>query len=256
MTSFRAVLVKELYLFFASPIFYVAAVIFILLEGYFFYSAVNYFHLMSFQAARNPNLVLEANLSHMVLTPLLRQIGLLMLFISPLLTMRLYADERRSGTIELLFTLPFRDSTALLAKCMATYLVFLIMLCLSVPGILILDYLGEVEWGVVLCGYLGLMLMGAAFTCIGCLASAVTENQVVAAVISFGVLLLSWVINWSIPYTGPTVGEVFRYLSLFVHFNTFVRGLVDSRSIVFYVMVTVFFFVATLKVLELRRLKG
>ena len=130
MRNFRAILGKELYLFFASPIFYVAALIFILLQGYFFYSAVNYFHMVSFQAARNPNLVLEANLTHMVLTPLLRQIGLLMLFIGPLLTMRLYADERRSGTIELLFTLPVSDFKALLAKCSATYVVFLIMLLL------------------------------------------------------------------------------------------------------------------------------
>lgn len=256
MGNFRGILGKEIYLFFASPIFYVTTVIFILLEGYFFYSAVNYFHLMSFQAARNPELVLEANLTHMVLTPLLRQIGFLMLFISPLLTMRLYADERRSGTIELLFTLPLSDFTALLAKCLATYCVFLIMLCLSVPSILILYYLGEVEWGIVLCGYLGLLLMGAAFICIGCLASALTENQVVAAVIGFGVLLFSWVINWSIPYAGETLGQVFRYLSLFVHFNTFVRGLLDLRSVAFYLMITIFFFVTTLKVIELRRIRG
>lgn len=256
MSNFRAVLGKELYLFFASPIFYVAALIFILLEGYFFYSAVNYFHMVSFQAARNPNLILEANLTHMVLTPLLRQIGLLMLFIVPLLTMRLYAEEQRSGTIELLFTLPVSDFNALLAKCFATYLVFLIMLCLSVPSVLILNYLGEVEWGILLCGYLGLLLMGAAFICIGCLSSAMTENQVVAAVIGFGVLLFSWVINWSIPYAGETLGHLLGYLSLFVHFNAFVRGLLDLRSVVFYIMLIVFFFVATLKVLEFRRLKG
>lgn len=256
MRNFSAVLGKELYLFFASPIFYVAAFIFISLQGYFFYSSVNYFHIMSFQAARNPNLVIEANLTHMVLTPLLRQIGLLMLFITPLLTMRLYADEQRSGTIELLFTLPVSDFTTLLAKCFATYFVFLIMLCLSVPAIFILNYLGEVEWGILLCGYLGLLLMGAAFICIGCLSSAMTENQVVAAVIGFGVLLFSWVINWSIPYAGDNLGQLLAYLSLFVHFNNFVQGLLDLRSIVFYLMVIVFFFMATLKVIAFRRLKG
>lgn len=253
---FRAVFMKELYLFFASPIFYVAAFIFILLEGYFFYSGVSYFNMMSFQAARNPNLVLDANLTHMVLTPLLRQIGFLMLLITPLLTMRLYADERRSGTLELLFSLPVNDAVSLGAKCAATYVVFLIMLCLSLPSIFILAYLGRVEWGIILCGYLGLLLMGAAFITVGCFASALTENQIVAAVIGFGVLLFSWIINWSIPYTGQTFAHIFKYLSLFVHFSTFVRGLVDLRSVAFYVMVTIFFFVVTLKLLELRRLKG
>lgn len=256
MRKFGAVLIKELYLFFASPIFYVAATIFIFLEGYFFYSGVSYFQMVSFQAARNPNLVLEANLTHMVLTPLLRQVGLLMLLITPLLTMRLYADERRSGTLELLFTLPISDPIVLGAKCSATFLVFLIMLCLSVPSMLILSYLGEVEWGIVLCGYLGLLLLGAAFITVGCFASALTENQIVAAVIGFGILLFSWIINWSILYAGPTTGQVLKYLSLFVHFGNFVHGLVDIRSVVFYIMVTIFFFVTTLKVIEFRRLKG
>lgn len=256
MRKFRAVLGKELYQFFGSPIFYVATLTFVLLEGYFFYSGVNYFHIMSFQAARNPNLVLEANLTHMVLSPLLRQTGFLMLLITPLLTMRLYADERRSGTLELLFTLPVSDSIALGAKCSATYIVTLIMLALSVPFMLILAYLGKVEWGVVLCGYLGLLLMEAAFITIGCFASALTENQIVAAVICFGVFLFSWIINWSIPYTGPMMGVIFKYLSLFTHFSTFVYGLIDLSSVAFYVMLTLFFYITTLKVLEFRRLKG
>lgn len=256
MRKFRAILSKELYVVFASPIFYLTAIIFIFLEGYFFYSGLRYFHLVSFQASRNPNLVLEANLTHMVLTPLLRQLGLLMLFIIPLLTMRLYAEERRSGTLELLFTLPIGDFIALGAKFMATYLVFLIMLGLTLPSMVILGSLGNIEWGIVLSGYLGLLLMGAAFIAVGCFASAVTENQVVAAVVGFGILLLSWVINWSIPYTGPSLGQIFKYLSFFVQFGTFVHGLIDIRSVTFYLMVTIFFFVATLKVLEIRRLKG
>ena len=256
MRKFGAILIKELYFFFASPIFYVAAIIFIFLEGYFFYSGVSYFQMVSFQAARNPDLVLEANLTHMVLTPLLHQVGLLMLLITPLLTMRLYADERRSGTLELLFTLPISDPIVLGAKCSATFMVFLIMLCLSVPSMLILSYLGEVEWGVVLCGYLGLFLLGTAFITVGCFASALTENQIVAAVIGFGILLFSWIINWSIPYAGATTGQVLKYLSLFVHFGNFVHGLVDIRSVFFYIMVTLFFFVTTLKVIEFRRLKG
>ena len=98
--------------------------------------------------------------------------------------------------------------------------------------------------------------MGAAFICMGCLSSGMTENQVVAAVMGLGVLLFSWVINWSIPYAGETLGHLLAYLSLFVNFNTFVRGLLDLRSVVFYIMVIVFFFVATLKVIAFRRLKG
>jgi ABC-2 type transport system permease protein len=257
MRKLTVLIFKELLLFFTSPIFYVAAFIFCLLEGYFFYNSLSYFHIMSFQVARNPGLVFEGNLMNMVLTPLFYQIGILMLLISPLLTMRLYAEEKRSGTLEILFTMPVKDSVVLIAKCSATYLLFALIIILSgVPVLFFLNHIGEIDWGIVFSSLLGLALMEAAFITVGCFLSTITENQIVAAVIGFGIFLLSWVVNWSISYANPPVAKILKYFSLFVHFDNFVRGLIDLRSLAFYLFIILIFFIAARRTIEYRRIQG
>jgi len=116
MRGFAAVYRKELYSLFASPIFYVVAFTFLIIAGYFFYSGVAYFNLLSFQASSNPVAARQLNISDMVLRPFFLDLSIVLLLISPLLTMRLFAEERKSGTIELLFTYPIPDRSAVLAK--------------------------------------------------------------------------------------------------------------------------------------------
>ncbi|MBW2085796.1 MAG: ABC transporter permease subunit, partial [Deltaproteobacteria bacterium] len=187
MRNFWAVFKRELKIYFTSPIAYAVMVIFLVMAGYFFYTGVSYYSLISFQAAQNPQLF-RVNLSGIVMSPLFSNMSLVMLLMIPALTMRLYAEEKRSGTYELLFTYPLRDIEVLLGKYGAALAVFAIMLGLTGAYQIILLFMGKSFPDVVLSGYLGLFLMGAAFMALGVLISAMTENQIVASVVSFGVL--------------------------------------------------------------------
>ncbi|MBA4395566.1 MAG: ABC transporter permease, partial [Desulfobacca sp.] len=120
MKGFVAVFKRELYAFFASPIFYAVGTIFLVLAGYFFYTSVAYFSLISFQAAQTPNLGPQVNLNEMVIRPLFNDLSIILLLIVPLLTMRLLAEEKKNGTIELLLTYPIRELAVLLGKYLAT----------------------------------------------------------------------------------------------------------------------------------------
>jgi hypothetical protein len=160
MKGFRAVFKRELYAFFASPVFYVVGTIFLVLSGYFFYTSTAYFSLVSFQAAQNPYAGREVNLNEMVVKPLLDDMSIVLLLIVPLLTMRLLAEEKKTGTIELLLTYPIRDLEVLMGKYLATLLVIIILLAGTAVNLILLSRFGSLEWGPVLSGYLGLLLMG------------------------------------------------------------------------------------------------
>ena len=160
MKGFGSVYRKELYVLFASPIFYSVAFIFLLIAGYFFYSAIGYFNLYSFQASQNPMMAKQLNLVEMVTRPFLMDISIVLLLISPLLTMRLYAEERKNGTIEFLFTYPVSDQAAVLAKFSAVLTAYLVILAGTLPGIGLLGILeirtgnpsSAATWGFLLLG--------------------------------------------------------------------------------------------------------
>jgi ABC-2 type transport system permease protein len=149
-----------------------------------------------------------------------------------------------------------RDGAVLLAKYLAALALYALMLALTLlyPGIVF--YFTRVEWGPLLAGYLGLLLMGATFLAVGVFASSLTENQIVASITTFGVLLFLWVIGWSAEYVGGTWGRVLSHLSLLDHFDTFARGVLDTKDIIYYVNVTVLALFLTLRSLEARRWKG
>jgi ABC-2 type transport system permease protein len=174
----------------------------------------------------------------------------------PLVTMRLFAEERRSGTIELLLTYPVRDGAVLVGKYLAALALYAIMIGLTVlyPGIVM--YFARLEWGPILTGYLGLLLMGAAFIAIGIFASSLTENQIVAAIITFGVLLIFWILGWSADYAGGTTGRVLQFLSILEHNESFSRGVLDTKDILYYLNFTLLGLFLTLRSLEARRWKG
>jgi ABC-2 type transport system permease protein len=131
MKGFAAIFKRELYAFFASPIFYVVGGIFLILCGYFFYTSVAYFSLISFQAAQNPNAGGQVNLNEMVVKPLFDDMSIILLLIVPMLTMRLLAEEKKNGTIELLLTYPVREATVVLGKYLATLFIVFILLALT-----------------------------------------------------------------------------------------------------------------------------
>jgi len=252
MKGFVPVYGKEMYRIFASPIFYVVAFIFLTLAGYFFYSAVAYYSLLSFQSGRNPFMARQLSLSEMVLEPFFGSVGIVLLFMVPLMTMRLFAEEKKTGTMELLLTYPISDRGAVLGKYTAAISVMALMLTGTLPAMVVLSAFTTLPWPTIFSGYLGLFLMSSAFVSLGVLASSLTQNQIVAAAATFGALLLLWILGWSQTLVGPAVGSVLVYLSLLSHFENFAKGVLDSRDILYYVLFVILFLFTTLRVLESR----
>lgn len=247
---------KEMRLYFTSPIAWVILTIFLFIAGYFFYAIFAFYTLASMQAAMNPVMARDLNVTESVLRPLFSNVSVILLLLMPLVTMRLFAEERRSGTIELLLTYPVRDGAVLVGKYLAALTLYAVMLALTLtyPGMVM--YFTRVEWGPLVTGYLGLVLLGATFLAVGVFASSLTENQIVAAITTFGILLIFWVIGWSADYVGGPWGRVLSHLSLIEHFDSFAKGVLDTRDVLYYLNFTVVALFLTLRSLEARRWKG
>jgi len=247
---------KEMRLYFTSPVAYVVVTIFLLIAGYFFYSIFAFFTLASMQSAMNPAMARDLNVTDSVMRPLFSNVSVILLLLLPLLTMRLFAEERRSGTIELLLTFPVRDGAVLIGKYLAAFALYAVMLGLTVlyPGIV--AYFARLETGPVFTGYLGLLLMGAAFIAVGIFTSSLTENQIVAAITTFGTLLIFWILGWSADYAGGAVGRVLQHLSILEHNESFAKGVLDTKDIIYYLNFTILALFLALRSLEARRWKG
>ncbi|MGV8073578.1 MAG: ABC transporter permease subunit [Syntrophobacteraceae bacterium] len=256
MKGFMPVYRKELYGLFASPVFYAVAFTFLVISGYFFWSAMYYFNLLSFQASQSPQGMQQLNLTDMVLRPFFMDLSIILLLVCPLLTMRLYAEERKTGTIELLFTYPISDGSTLLAKYAAVESAYLVILIGTLPGILLLGVFGDPHWLSVLCCYLGVFLLGSSFLSIGLFTSAVTQNQIIAAVLSFGALLMFWIISWMKSIVGPAAGAFVEYVSVTNHFEGFAKGVLDSRDVLYYLLFVLLFLFLTLRQMESYRWRG
>lgn len=255
MKVFYAILKRELYVYFSSPIAYVVVTIFLLLSGYFFYSAFAYFSMVSMQAMRMPG-VGGINVTEMVLLPTLGNMSVIMLLMMPLLTMRLFAEEKKAGTLELMLSYPVRETELLFGKFTACIVVFFIMLVPTFLYPLFVWFYAEPDIGPILTGYLGLFLMGTAFIALGIMVSSATENQIVAAAISFGAILMFWLIGWSEAFVGPVLGKVLSHISLLEHFETFSRGVIDTRDIIYYINFNILFLFMTMRSLESKRWRG
>jgi len=256
MRQIAAIFKKELSITFTSPIFYAAAFIFLVVSGYLFYSNTAHFSILSFQATSSPYMSERLNVSDMVIIPLFGDFSTILLLMLPLITMRLYAEEKRTGTIELLFTYPVSDMAVLIGKFCATVLVLLTLLLGTIPYLIILEFFGGLEWGVVISGYLGMILLGGSFIALGIFTSSLTENQIVAAVLSFGALLLFWMLGWTTSISGPSLSAILVHISIVSHFDSFTVGLVDSRDIVFYLSFIFFWLFLTLRFLNSRYWRG
>jgi ABC-2 type transport system permease protein len=248
-----AIFRKELRAIFASPVAYVVMAVFLALSGYFFWGFLARFTFYSMQASMNPAIGGGVNIMELVLGPLFHNMSIVMLLMMPLFTMRLLAEEQKAGTMELLLTYPVRDGAILLGKFLAVVVLLGCMLALTATYPILLMAWSTPEPLPILAGYLGLLLAGTAFLSLGLFASALTENQIVAASLAFGALLLIWVIGWSADVAGGTLGKILGHLSFLNHFETFARGIIDTKDLIYYVNVTALFLFLTLKVVESRR---
>ncbi|MEN6437179.1 MAG: ABC transporter permease subunit [Syntrophobacter sp.] len=256
MRGFWAIYKKELYMIFASPIFYAVAFIFLVISGIFFYLILDYFNHLSFELAQNPMLARQVNIMEIVLRSFFLNLSFILLFLAPLLTMRLYAEERKAGTLELLFTYPVTDRAAVAGKYAASVTAFLMLLAGTLPGIIALALTAAPAWKSIVAGYLGTFLLGSAFLSIGIFTSSLTQNQIIAAVLAFGALLILWFVGEAKSIAGPTWGGLADYLSMTRHFEGFSKGVLDSRDLVYYILFSTLFLFLTLRQMSSYRWRG
>lgn len=253
MKNIWAICKKEIKTYFTSPIAYVVITVFLVLVGFFFYSLILWFNSQSLQMARNPYYQQQMNINQMVYSPLFHNISIILLLMIPLLTMRLLAEEKKANTDELLYTCPISINQIILGKYFASLFVLVVMLLLTgVLSIFTFAY-GNPEIVPILSGYLGLFLMGAAFMSAGIFFSSLTENQIVSAVLTFGALLLFWILNWASYSAGGIWKAVLNYLSFFQHFDDMTKGILDTTHIVYYISFIFFGLFLTHSVIQSRR---
>jgi len=174
----------------------------------------------------------------------------------PFLTARAYAEEKRSGTMELLLTSPISDVQIIIGKFLGAMALYTMMLGITLVHIGILFWYGDPEWRPIVTGYLGLLLMGGSFISVGLAISSLTNNQMVAGVSTFAVLLLFWVIDWLSDGSGTTTQTVLSYLSILEHFDDFSKGVIDTSHVTYYVSFIAFGLFLTAKSLDTARWNG
>ncbi|MEJ2537107.1 MAG: ABC transporter permease subunit [Calditrichia bacterium] len=254
MKKTYAIFQKEIKHFFYSPIAYIVIAAFALITGIFFY-----LYLSSFVEAAFMDMVRSQqfrtapqrfNINLQLIRPYFWNLALISLFVLPLVTMRLYSEEKKSGTVELLYTTPLSVSNIVLGKFFAGIVFYIIMLIPTMLFTGLLFIYGSPELGPVLSGYLGLLLLGSAFISGGLFISSLTENQIIAAIGGFGLSLLLWVIGWAANFSGPGLAGVLNYLSIINHFEDFAQGVIDSKNIFYYLLFCTMGVYLTLKSVE------
>lgn len=232
---------KEMRSYFISPIAYIVLAFFTAIAGYFFYGLLVQFLEYSMRSMLQAQYYRMAppkvNVNEMVVRPLFLNMSILVLFMLPAITMRLFSEEKKSGTIELLLTSPITQLETILGKFFAGVSLYASMIFLTIPFLVVLFIYGDPELGPVLTGYLGILLFGASFVAIGLLISSLTENQIISAIATFGVLLMLWVIDWMAAYTDPPLSSFFSYISVIDHLESFAKGVIDSQDVIFYASV-------------------
>jgi ABC-2 type transport system permease protein len=196
------------------------------------------------------------NVNQVMLRPLLQNVTILLLFLMPMVTMRSYAEEKRSGTIELLLTSPLKDWEIILGKFFGALALWAVALLISLIHIAVLFRFGNPEWKPIATAYLGLLLMGGSFISVGLLISSLTNNQIIAGMATFGVFLLLWVVNWIGSFSGPTVDKITQYLSIIDHFDDFAKGIIDTSHLIYYISFISFGLFLTAKSVDSERWRG
>ena len=256
MRNALAIAQKELRSYFASPIGYIVVGLFALLYGYFYVTMLSYFVRQSMQMGQFGGGQGAVNVNQGMIRPLLQNVTILILFIMPTVTMRAYAEEKRSGTIELLLTSPLTDFEIIMGKFLGAMALWATMLGVTVIHILLLFAYGRPEWKPLVTAYLGLLLMGGCFISVGLLISSLTKNQIIAGVTTFTVFLLLWIINWIGSFSGPTVNAVTQYLSIVDQYDDFAKGVIDTSHLIYYLSFISFGLFLTAKSVDSERWRG
>jgi ABC-2 type transport system permease protein len=232
MTNVILICRKELRSYFASPIAYAVLALFaFLFGGLVFYPTVKELVRYGVQAQMQGQPV---NLNDQIIRPLLGFASTISLFLLPLITMRLFAEEKKSGTMELLLTSPVRDIEIILGKWIGAMILYISVLAMSALILSFLFIWGKPDWQPVLVAYLGLILQGGCLLAIGAFISSLTRNQIVAGGATFFVCLILWLLSWFTAFDSGLVSQVANYMSIVTHFENFSKGVLSTKDVVFY----------------------
>jgi ABC-2 type transport system permease protein len=257
MTNILAIAQKELKAYFASPIAYIVIGFWALIYGYFYVAILQFFVRNSMQmnqfGMQGPQAM---NVNQQLIRPLLQNVDILVLFLMPMVTMRTYAEEKRSGTIELLLTSPVTDFQIIMGKFLGAMALYACMLAVTLIHIGILFIYGHPEWKPIATAYIGLLLFGGCFISLGLFISSLTKNQIVAGMVTFAVFLMLWIITWIGSFSGPTVDKVTQYLSILDHLDDFGKGVLDTTHLIYYLSFISFGLFLTAKSVDSERWRG
>jgi ABC-2 type transport system permease protein len=225
---------KELRTYFVSPIAYILFIIYAVIFGWFFWNMVGAFIFYSMESQMRGEMF-PMNINDQIVRQLLGNMNVVNLFFIPLMTMRLFAEEKRNGTIELLATSPIRDGEVILGKWLASVILYAAMLLLTGLNFLFLFKYGNPDWKPMAIGYWGVLLQAAALLAFGTFISTLTKNQIIAGTGTFGVCLLIFVLGWVGGYQSSTWARVMTYISTTTHMESFLKGMIDSKDAIYYV---------------------
>lgn len=253
MRNIMAITAREMRAYFVSPLAYAIIAVFLAVTGFFFYINVVNFSNICLQVGNNPAYLSQLNVNDFVMRQFFGTMAVIFLLMVPAITMRLIAEEKKTGTAELLLTAPITTLELVIGKFLGGFSVLLAMVTLALLYPLILVLMAEPDIPPILIGFVGMVMMGGAFVAIGLLFSSITENQVIAALASFGTLLILWVIHFPARWVGSSFGELLSYLSLIQHLEDFGKGVLDTTHIIYYFSVIGISLFLTQRVIESRR---
>jgi ABC-2 type transport system permease protein len=254
MKNVWIIFTKEIRSYFVSPIAYLLLTMFAVIFGFFFWMAMRSFVFYGMEQQMRGELF-PMNINEQIIRPLLSNVSVIGLFFIPMITMRLFAEEKRSGTIELLTTSPIRDLEVIIAKWLAAVTLYLCLLLFTALNFAYLFRYGNPDWKPLLIGYLGLLLQAGCLLAIGTFISTLTRNQIVAGAATFGVCLMLWIIGWVGEFGTSASARVASYLSVYNHFESFQRGVIELKDAVFYatlILVGLFFTARSMESLRWR----
>lgn len=225
---------KEMRSYFVSPIAYILIIIYAALFGFFFWNMVGAFVYYGMESQLRGEMF-PMNINDQVIRQLFGNINVINLLIIPLMTMRLFAEEKRNGTIELLATSPIRDGEVILGKWLSSVILYAAMLLFTCLNFLFLFKYGNPDWRPMAVSLLGVLLQAAALLAIGIFISTVTKNQIIAGAVTFGVCLLIFVLGWVGEFQYSTWAQVMTYMSTTTHMQSFLKGVIDTKDVIYYV---------------------
>src|SRR6056297_396933 len=222
MNNISSITKKELRSYFYSPAAYIILGFFLLVTGWIFGS---HLFLMKVASLRN----------------LFGIIPLIFMFLAPALTMRAIAEERESGTIELICTSPVKDNEIILGKFYSSFVILAIAATITIFYGIIVSFIGSPDWGTIIAGYIGLLLLGGAYLAIGIFGSTISKNQIIYFIASFFIILLFYLSDKFLYLMPGWLSSILRFISLDYHFQNIARGVIDTRDIIYYLSIIILF---------------